>query len=81
MVVLRRGSTNGPFVGDDMAVTLLGMRDPLRSKHLRLAVYFWLLFTFWIVGLVYGLRGGLITYSLLLLAVVVLAKASRTRKT
>jgi len=59
------------------------MHDPLSSKRMRLTMFscFWLLFIFWLVALYCGLRGGLTTYSLLLIAIVVFVKASRTRST
>ena len=42
---------------------------------------FWFLFAFWIVALWFGLRGGVITYALLLVAIFLLVRAGRTRKT
>jgi uncharacterized membrane protein len=60
------------------------MSSQFRSKRVRatlLSVSFLLLFAFWLVALDCGLRGGLTTYSILLVAIVVLVKASRTRRT
>jgi hypothetical protein len=58
------------------------MRDPLKAKRVRPTMFslFWLLFIFWLVALYRGLGGGLTTYSLLLMAIVVFVKATRTGK-
>jgi hypothetical protein len=44
------------------------------------SVSFLLLFAFWLVALYCGLRGGLTTYALLLVAVVVILNANRTKR-
>jgi hypothetical protein len=60
------------------------MGSQLRSKRVRLTLFsvsFFLLFAFWLVALYCGLRGGLTTYALLLVAVVVILSTNRTKST
>ena len=59
------------------------MSSQFRSKRVRatlLSVSFLLLFAFWLVALYCGLRGGLTTYALLLVAIVVILNANRTKR-
>jgi len=60
------------------------MGSQLRSKRVRLTLFsvsFLLLFAFWLVALYCGLRGGLTTYTLLVVAVVVILSTNRTKST
>jgi hypothetical protein len=67
----------------DLVCLHFNMGSQLRSKRVRLTLFsvsFLLLFAFWLVALYCGLRGGLTTYALLLVAVVVILNANRTRR-
>jgi hypothetical protein len=58
------------------------MGSEARSKRVRLTLFsvsFFLLFPFWLVALYCGLGGGLTTYALLLVAVVIL-NTNRTKR-
>ena len=76
--------TTGPFTSHTFCVYTSNMGSQLRSKQVRLTLFsvsFFLLFAFWLVALYCGLRGGLTTYALLLVAVVVILSTNRTKST